>query len=57
MIDKTELTESERTELKILALTKKKKNLEKEIEDLKYESMGIKNGKKSINAMANYFQD
>lgn len=57
MIDKLELTEEEKFEFKRIALEKKKEQLEKELEDMKYKSMGLSNGKKSIELMNQYFKD
>ena len=57
MIDQSQLTEAERIELKRIALTKKKESLEKELEDLKYHKLGLKNGSKTIDQMKQYFQD
>ena len=56
MIDQTQLTESERIELKKIALTKKKNQLEKEIEDIRLQSYGLK-GKESAKQLKQYFQD
>ena len=57
MIDKSVLSEQEKMQLKILALEKKKKSIEDELEDLKYTSMGFKNGKQSVKEMEYYFKD
>ena len=56
MIDKSELTETEKTELKMLALTKKKEQLEKELEDLKLQGYGLKKGT-TFEQLKQYFQD
>ena len=57
MLDKNELTEAEKIELKMIALQKKKEQLEQEIEDIELQKRGFKNGKKSIEQMVQYFQD
>lgn len=57
MIDKSQLSKQERMELEITALEKKKKSIEDELEDMKYNSVGLKNGKQSVKEMKNYFKD
>ena len=56
MIDQSQLSEAERIELKKIALTKKKESLEKELEDMKYKSLGLKDGK-TVEHLKQYFQD
>ena len=56
MIDQTQLTLDERVELKRIALTKKKDQLEKELEDLKWQSYGL-NGRASAEQLKQYFRD
>ena len=57
MIDKSELTESEKIELQRIALEKRKQQLENELEDIKLKSIGLKNGKKSLNQLEQFFKD
>ena len=57
MIDKSELTESEKIELQRIALEKRKQQLEQELEDIKLKSIGLKNGKKSLNQLEQFFKD
>ena len=57
MIDNSELTDEEIIELKTIALERRKKQLQKEIEDIKYQQRGLKNGKSSLSAIAQYFKD
>ena len=57
MIDKSELTESEKIELQRIALEKRKQQLENELEDIKLKSIGLKNGKKSLNQLEKFFKD
>lgn len=56
MIDQTQLTLDERVELKKIALTKKKDQLEKELEDLKYQDYGL-SGKEAAEKLKHYFKD
>ena len=56
MIDNTELTEEEIIEIKTIALQRRKEQLEKEIEDIKYQQKGLKS-KDSLNAIVKYFTD
>lgn len=57
MINRCELTEKERTELQVIALQRRKELLEKEIEEIKLKQKGLKNGKKSLKQLHNYFKD
>ena len=57
MIDNDELTEAERVQIRIAILEKKKEQLSAELEDLHYRAKGFKNGKKSLEALGNYFKD
>ena len=57
MIDKSELTEDEKTELQRIALEKRKEQLEQELEDIRLKSIGLKNGKSSLNQLGQYFKD
>lgn len=57
MIDKAELTESEKTQLQLIALEKRKQQLEQEIEDIKLKSIGLKNGSQSLEQLKQYFKD
>ena len=57
MIDKSELTESEKIELQRIGLEKRKQQLENELEDIKLKSIGLKNGKKTIAELQHYFKD
>lgn len=57
MIDKSELTESEKIELQRIALEKRKQQLEQEIEDIKLKSIGLKNGSQSLEQLKQYFKD
>lgn len=56
MINKNELTEEEQNALKIIALERKKKQLEDELEEIKLKQKGFKNGKKSVEQIKNYFK-
>ena len=57
MIDKSELTEDEKIELQRIALEKRKKQLEQEIEDIKLKSKGLTNGKQTLEQLKQYFKD
>ena len=57
MIDKSQLSESEKAELKMIALNKKKEQLEQEIEDMKLKQQGFKDGKQSVERLKQYFKD
>ncbi len=57
MINKNELTEEEQNALKIIALERKKKQLEDELEEIKLKQKGFKNGKKSLEQIKNYFKE
>lgn len=57
MINKNELTEEEQNALKIIALERKKKQLEDELEEIKLKQKGFKNGKKSVEQIKNYFKE
>ena len=57
MIDKGELTADEKAQLQLIAMEKRKEQLEQEIEDPKLKQQGFKNGKQSMEAMKEYFKD
>lgn len=57
MIDQSQLTESEKMELQRIALEKRKQQLEQELEDIRLKSIGLKNGKQSMEKLKNYFKD
>ena len=57
MIQMGELTADEKAQLQLIALEKRKKQLEQEIEDLKLKQQGFKDGKNSVEAMKEYFKD
>lgn len=55
MIDQTQLTETERIQLKKLLLEKKKESLEKELQELQDKTKGY--NKNTLNQMTNYFKN
>ena len=57
MIDKQELSESELIDLKKLSLERRKEQLEQELEDIKLKQKGLKNGKKSLEQIEQYFKE
>lgn len=57
MMDKTQLTESERIQLKMMVLEKKKEQLENEINTIKKEKNDIEKKKTAVNQMVNYFKN
>jgi len=57
MIDKQELSESELIDLKRLSLERRKQQLEQELEDIKLKQKGLKNGKKSLEQIKQYFKE
>ncbi len=57
MIDKQELSESELMDLKKLSLERRKEQLEQELEDIKLKQKGLKNGKKSLEQIEQYFKE
>lgn len=57
MIDQSQLTESEKMELQRIALEKRKQQLEQELEDIRLKSIGLKNGKQSMEQLKQYFKD
>jgi len=57
MIDKQELSESELMDLKKLSLERRKEQLEQELEDIKLKQKGLKNGKKSLEQIGQYFKE
>lgn len=57
MIDKQELSESELIDLKRLSLERRKEQLEQELEDIKLKQKGLKNGKKSLEQIEQYFKE
>ena len=57
MINQSELTEEEKTELQRLALERRKEQLEQELEEIKLKSQGFKKGKQSVEQLKQYFKD
>lgn len=56
MIDRKRLTQDELDQLQLIALEKRAKQLEEEIEDIKLKAYGLKRGKESLEEMKQYFR-
>ncbi len=57
MLDKNEITDMELMELKRRALLQEKKRLEEEILDLELKAKGFPKGRKTLEALNDYFKN
>lgn len=56
MIDKSQLTKEEQEQLQLIALEKRAKQLEEELEEIQAKAYGLKDGKKSLDELKQYFK-